>query len=133
LSTITTITLKQTEANANRSALSPFSFSSLRLKISLGGVVGVYSNRIFHPCDYTPVISYKYKKIIFVTDGLCGSTCAVFSSHLDEVDNVDSVAIGGYAGTKCSVLFSLKFCHYAFDLSSIVKRRNQRFRRVGVM
>jgi hypothetical protein len=98
-----------------------------------GGVVGVYSNRIFHPCDYTPVISYKYKKIIFVTDGLCGSTCAVFSSHLDEVDNVDSVAIGGYAGTKCSVLFSLKFCHYAFDLSSIVKRRNQRFRRVGVM
>eukprot|EP01102_Stenamoeba_stenopodia_P007170 TRINITY_DN2003_c0_g1_i1.p1 TRINITY_DN2003_c0_g1~~TRINITY_DN2003_c0_g1_i1.p1 ORF type:complete len:649 (-),score=177.00 TRINITY_DN2003_c0_g1_i1:68-1969(-) len=62
-----------------------------------GGVVGNYSQLIHLACDaiYSPV-NYLFKKILLFTDGLCGSTCAVFSSHLAMADHVDTVVMGGF-------------------------------------
>eukprot|EP01128_Nolandella_sp_AFSM9_P012426 TRINITY_DN9271_c0_g1_i1.p1 TRINITY_DN9271_c0_g1~~TRINITY_DN9271_c0_g1_i1.p1 ORF type:complete len:616 (+),score=146.32 TRINITY_DN9271_c0_g1_i1:33-1850(+) len=61
-----------------------------------GGISGQYSGRNYSPTKFATVFpQHLFKKILLVSDGLCGSTCAVFSSHLDEVDHVDSVSIGG--------------------------------------
>jgi hypothetical protein len=70
-----------------------------------GGVKGQYSERVYHACDYVKEdLKYKFKGILVVSDGTCGSTCAVFSSHLDEVDNIDTVAVGGLYNTPTSYM-----------------------------
>jgi len=64
-----------------------------------GGVTGTYSNPSYHNCDFSPKApAYLFKKILILSDGLCGSTCAVFTSHLDEVDHIDTVTVGGIWG-----------------------------------
>jgi len=40
----------------------------------------------------------ELKNLIPTTDGLCGSTCAVVSTHLADVENIDTVVIGGLPG-----------------------------------
>lgn len=79
-------------------------------KLQRGGVTGQYSERNYSPTKFATVFpKHLFKqvrflslvqcpspdKILLVSDGLCGSTCAVFSSHLDEVDHVNSVSLGG--------------------------------------
>jgi len=64
-----------------------------------GGITDTYSQRIYHACTYPPTTPpYLFQKIAVLSDGTCGSTCAVFTSHLDEVDNVITVAMGGISG-----------------------------------
>jgi hypothetical protein len=64
-----------------------------------GGINDAYSQRIYHACTYpTANPPYQFQKIAVLSDGTCGSTCAVFTSHLDEVDSVITVAMGGIAG-----------------------------------
>jgi hypothetical protein len=66
---------------------------------SRGGINDVYSQRIYHACPYPAIPpAYLFQKIAVLSDGTCGSTCAVFTSHLDEVDNVITVAMGGISG-----------------------------------
>jgi hypothetical protein len=65
-----------------------------------GGVLDMYSQRVYHACTYPPAPPvYLFQKIAVLSDGTCGSTCAVFTSHLDEVDSVITVAMGGISGT----------------------------------
>jgi len=66
-----------------------------------GGVNGTYTSKIYHACSYPSVPpTYLFKQIAVLSDGMCGSTCAVFTTHLDEVDNVITVAMGGFPNTK---------------------------------
>eukprot|EP01118_Nematostelium_gracile_P005246 TRINITY_DN1643_c0_g2_i3.p1 TRINITY_DN1643_c0_g2~~TRINITY_DN1643_c0_g2_i3.p1 ORF type:complete len:587 (-),score=101.46 TRINITY_DN1643_c0_g2_i3:101-1861(-) len=61
-----------------------------------GNSTSQYSSFIHLACDnYTSPVRYLFKKILILTDGLCGSTCAVFSSHLAEADHVETVVVGG--------------------------------------
>jgi hypothetical protein len=64
-----------------------------------GGITDLYSQRIYHACPYpTNPPAYLFQKIAVLSDGTCGSTCAVFTSHMDEVDSVITVAMGGISG-----------------------------------
>lgn len=61
-----------------------------------GGVNGTYSNPSYLSCDFnSPAPNHQFKKVIILSDGLCGSTCAVFTSHLSEIDRFDTATIGG--------------------------------------
>jgi len=65
-------------------------------KHTRGDILGTYSERIWHSCNYTDNFPlYLFKKILILSDGLCGSTCAVVSSHLQEVDHIRVLSIGG--------------------------------------
>jgi hypothetical protein len=69
------------------------------ISYSRGGLTDLYSQRIYHACTYPPTPpAYLFQKIAVLSDGTCGSTCAVFTTHLDEVDNVITVAMGGISG-----------------------------------
>lgn len=52
------------------------------------------------------VDSTVFTKAIVMTDGLCGSTCAVFSSHITAVNHVTSVVTGGIASVAKQQYFS---------------------------
>lgn len=52
------------------------------------------------------VDSSVFKKAIVMTDGLCGSTCAVFVSHITAVEHVTSVVTGGIAAIGKQMLWS---------------------------
>lgn len=61
-----------------------------------GGVNGTYSSPSYLACDFQePTPQHLFQKIIVLSDGLCGSTCAVFTSHLNEIDHVETAVIGG--------------------------------------
>jgi len=61
-----------------------------------GGLTDGYSNLIHLKCNGTRApVNYLFKQVLILTNGLCGSTCAVTSSHLGEADHVDTVVIGG--------------------------------------
>jgi len=58
-----------------------------------------YSNLVHLYCpNITSPVKYLFKQILILTDGLCGSTCAVFSSHLGQADHVNTIVIGGLLG-----------------------------------
>ena len=55
---------------------------------------------IWHPCGkinhhFPNISSYHFDKIIILTDGRCGSSCAYFVSQLREADKVRIVSYGG--------------------------------------
>jgi len=61
-----------------------------------GGIEANYSKFVHLYCqNTTSPVRYLFKQIQILTDGLCGSTCAVFSSHLAEADHVKTVVVGG--------------------------------------
>eukprot|EP01105_Mastigella_eilhardi_P025820 TRINITY_DN7165_c0_g1_i1.p1 TRINITY_DN7165_c0_g1~~TRINITY_DN7165_c0_g1_i1.p1 ORF type:complete len:647 (-),score=174.65 TRINITY_DN7165_c0_g1_i1:698-2356(-) len=67
-----------------------------------GGVLGNYSNLFRDGCDIyfdvmpNPVnVHYRPSQVRVLSNGFCGSTCAVFSRHLQEFDGVKTVAVGG--------------------------------------
>jgi len=65
-----------------------------------GGVASNYTKFVHLQCDNsTAPVRYLFDQILILTDGLCGSTCAVFSSHLAEADHIDTVVVGGLANT----------------------------------
>jgi len=108
-------------SNKQRKVYSDSSWYEPGIEYSRGGKVSNYSQRVFHACDYDDSVpTHKFQRvltlffsflmnirifiilsfqILILSDGLCGSTCAVFSSHLDEVEKVDTVALGGIIST----------------------------------
>eukprot|EP01117_Protostelium_nocturnum_P011215 TRINITY_DN4072_c0_g1_i2.p1 TRINITY_DN4072_c0_g1~~TRINITY_DN4072_c0_g1_i2.p1 ORF type:complete len:590 (-),score=114.76 TRINITY_DN4072_c0_g1_i2:98-1867(-) len=72
-------------------------------KLNRGGVVGDYSNLVEfgdRQCK-GPSTTTKFDKILLLTDGHCGSTCAVFSNLLSTVHNhVRTVTVGGLPNRK---------------------------------
>ena len=69
--------------------------------LTRGGKASNYSQPVHHACHYKDYpTKWLFKKILIVTDGLCGSTCAVVSTHLADLDHVDTVVVGGVWGQK---------------------------------
>lgn len=69
--------------------------------LSRGGSSSNYSQPVHHACKYKDVpTDWVFKKVLVVTDGLCGSTCAVVSTHLADLDHVDTLVVGGINGQK---------------------------------
>ncbi|KAF0526847.1 peptidase s41 family protein [Gigaspora margarita] len=73
-----------------------------------GGVIGNYSNKytlmndsINEMSQYiqnlTTPVSWKPENYIILTNGLCGSSCAIIAEHAVEFNNVTTVAVGGIA------------------------------------
>jgi len=82
--------------NSQRQPYNDSSWYSPGLHHTRGGIKGSYSQRTYHACDFVQVYPrHNFTKILILSDGLCGSTCAVFATHLDEVDKVETVALGG--------------------------------------
>ncbi|CAG8810002.1 16099_t:CDS:2 [Gigaspora margarita] len=73
-----------------------------------GGVMGNYSNKFVIRDSELNEISrfiqnlttpppWKPEDYIILTNGLCGSACALFAEHAAEFNNVNTVAVGGIA------------------------------------
>lgn len=73
-----------------------------------GNQMSSYSSPMEIACPPPPpkIDSSIFKKAIVMTDGLCGSTCAVFVSHITAVNHVTSVTTGGLAATSKQMLWS---------------------------
>ncbi|RIB06991.1 hypothetical protein C2G38_2046365 [Gigaspora rosea] len=77
-----------------------------------GGVKELYSNRFIlaDPYDYKDLISqhlitplpWKSDDLIVLTNSLCGSSCALIAEGASEVNNVSTVAVGGFVDTPLS-------------------------------
>ncbi|CAG8539915.1 9586_t:CDS:2 [Gigaspora margarita] len=77
-----------------------------------GGVKEHYSNRFIlaDPYDYKDLISqhlitplpWKSADLIVLTNSLCGSSCALIAEGASEVNNVTTVAVGGFVDTPLS-------------------------------
>ncbi|KAF0479084.1 peptidase s41 family protein [Gigaspora margarita] len=77
-----------------------------------GGVKEHYSNRFIlaDPYDYKDLISqhlitplpWKSADLIVLTNSLCGSSCALIAEGASEVNNVSTVAVGGFVNTPLS-------------------------------
>ena len=71
--------------------------TNLAIRSYEGGVSSNYSEYVHLICDNTKApVKYLFSKILILTNGLCGSTCAVTSSHLNQVDRVKTVTFGGF-------------------------------------
>ncbi|CAG8589169.1 20215_t:CDS:1 [Dentiscutata erythropus] len=73
-----------------------------------GGVMGNYSNKFVISDSYlnefkqfiqnfTTPLPWKSEDYIILTNGLCGSACALFAEHAAKFNNVTTVAVGGIA------------------------------------
>lgn len=70
-----------------------------------GGSPSRYSNKFFLDIEpeYKKVIAKKPKfpwnndSMIIITNGMCGSSCALIAQYLQEVGNVKTIAVGGFA------------------------------------
>lgn len=60
--------------------------------VHIGGNCGEFGYRI------DPAIKFNPEEIIIVTHGFCGSTCALFSTHLALYDSVRTFVMGGIDG-----------------------------------
>lgn len=74
---------------------------------TFGGAIGTYSKRFTFNCDvqlggvlWFEDPPYYFKKIIVLTDGLCGSACSLFISKLKHYKNVPLVFVGGFPGEQ---------------------------------
>ncbi|CAG8590464.1 19689_t:CDS:2 [Cetraspora pellucida] len=77
-----------------------------------GGVTERYSNRflISNPYEYKDLISrhliaplpWKSDDLIILTNSLCGSSCALIAEGAAEVNNVTTVAVGGFVNSPLS-------------------------------
>ncbi|CAG8750732.1 12217_t:CDS:1, partial [Cetraspora pellucida] len=76
-----------------------------------GGIKENYSNRFVYGIlvdEISQIIQknlvnplpWKSDDYIILTDGLCGSSCALITEHADEVNNVSTIAIGGLASNS---------------------------------
>eukprot|EP01122_Echinamoeba_exundans_P006460 TRINITY_DN1823_c0_g1_i1.p2 TRINITY_DN1823_c0_g1~~TRINITY_DN1823_c0_g1_i1.p2 ORF type:complete len:490 (-),score=160.92 TRINITY_DN1823_c0_g1_i1:57-1526(-) len=75
-------------------------YNNARL-LTRGGATSNYSQPVHHACKYKDYpTDWVFKKVLVVTDGLCGSTCAVVSTHLADLDHVDTLVVGGIHGQK---------------------------------
>eukprot|EP00013_Stygamoeba_regulata_P009325 CAMPEP_0177675720 /NCGR_PEP_ID=MMETSP0447-20121125/27361_1 /TAXON_ID=0 /ORGANISM="Stygamoeba regulata, Strain BSH-02190019" /LENGTH=644 /DNA_ID=CAMNT_0019184145 /DNA_START=163 /DNA_END=2097 /DNA_ORIENTATION=- len=68
-----------------------------------GGIRNQYSEKFRDSCSFNFALApsqgqFTPEKLLVLTDGWCGSTCAVTTSHLQEFDNVHTVAVGGLSG-----------------------------------
>jgi hypothetical protein len=66
------------------------------------GKTASYSSYMHNYCPEFPEVPtpHDFDQILILSNGYCGSTCAVFSSHLGEYDHVESLVIGGIAGSS---------------------------------
>ncbi|CAJ0840704.1 6723_t:CDS:2 [Entrophospora sp. SA101] len=48
------------------------------------------------------MLPWNSTNIIIITNGVCGSSCALITQHLSEVHNVKTVAVGGFVSQKLS-------------------------------
>jgi hypothetical protein len=51
-------------------------------------------------------VNYLFKEMLLLSNGYCGSACAVFAAHLLEVDNAKSLVFGGVYGIGQQQFFS---------------------------
>ncbi|CAG8561113.1 15003_t:CDS:2, partial [Dentiscutata heterogama] len=80
--------------------------------VTRGSVTAHYSNRFFlgDPYDYKDIISqhlitplpWKSADLIILTNSLCGSSCALIAEGAAEINNVSTVAVGGFVDKPLS-------------------------------
>ena len=81
------------------------------LQFTRNNVTSPYSQRVHDDCSYSfanwPLPAhhplYNPSDIILLSHGYCGSTCAVFSKHISEIDIARTVTIGGLPGRPQSI------------------------------
>ena len=101
-------------------------------EVTRGGVEGTYSTFITQNCEdqyrlWIPgkatSLNLSPNNIIVVSDGLCGSTCSVFSRHLQLNHKVKTITTGGVLGGQQPSLTSFPGgevveLSYIFDLAN---------------
>jgi len=71
------------------------------------GFNSMYSDLFEDYCTFEyPVSRYTFPNTLVLTNGFCGSTCAVVSSNLGEKEEVTTVVIGGFVGEELQQYFS---------------------------
>lgn len=90
--------------NATTAHLLDTSYYTEPVSRTIGGKTSSYSKPFnWNPCGwtsnyFTQIANYHFDKIIVLTDGRCGSSCAYFLTHLRENDRVRVVSYGGIYG-----------------------------------
>lgn len=97
--------------------------------VTRGGIPDSYSTFITQNCESeysrwipanTARLELPAQNIILLSDGLCGSTCAVFSRHLQLTRRVKAITTGGVYGGQQPSLTSFpggEVVHYKYILS----------------
>jgi len=77
-----------------------------------GGILGNYSTKLYFPDCRNFIDSFissrsitngPWSKMLILTDGLCGSACALFATHLYYEKEAYTVSIGGYPGETMDI------------------------------
>eukprot|EP01125_Pyxidicula_operculata_P010746 TRINITY_DN3537_c0_g1_i2.p1 TRINITY_DN3537_c0_g1~~TRINITY_DN3537_c0_g1_i2.p1 ORF type:complete len:495 (+),score=64.67 TRINITY_DN3537_c0_g1_i2:502-1986(+) len=76
-------------------------------QLSRGGSTSSYSERVYLNCGTKKFTksSFRFPNILIVSDGYCGSSCAVFTNHLSEIEGVKTIVFGGLAEREEQMYF----------------------------
>jgi len=97
------------DLNPNGSPVTDNSFYYTTTSYTRGGRTSNYSRRDYFPdCQYifsdiTVGVNYYFPKIVFTSDGECGSTCNSVITHLKDTNSIQTLTYGGLLGLDLDI------------------------------
>jgi len=95
--------------NSDGSPVTDDSFYTQSTQYTRGGRTSYYSRKDYFPncaqyfTDITVSVNYYFPKIMFTSDGECGSTCNSVITHLKDGNRVKTLTYGGLIGQDLDI------------------------------
>jgi hypothetical protein len=79
--------------------------------LTRGNITSLYSSLLEfpdHECLIPSASTFQFKQVILLTNGYCGSTCAIFTTYLKKAlpDMVETIVVGGIKSSGESISYS---------------------------
>jgi len=103
------VTQQMDELNSDGSPVTDTSFYTQSTQYTRGGRTSSYTRKDYFPnCQYifqdiNINVNYYFPKIMFTSDGECGSTCNSVITHLKDMNRIKTLTYGGLLGKDLDI------------------------------